>query len=341
MRQPEYRNVVVTAYQGVSLLDLSGPLEAFRVAAAFAGPGQRGGSYQCTVVSARGGRVQTADGVELITESTHKLCGTQIDTLIIPGAFAVEDVTRDRALVEWVSNGARTCRRVCSVCIGSFLLAEVGLLNRRRAATHWMHASLLAARYPLVTVEPDAIFVKDGRFWSSAGVTAGIDLALALIEQDAGRELAINVARILVVYLKRAGGQSQYSALLSAQSESETFGELERWIAEHLTSDLRVESLANRMHMSPRNFARVYAEKRGRTPARAVEAIRVDAARRRLEQTDERITAIAEECGFSNEEQMRCAFVRILRIPPRDYRKRFATSKSAREVDTGEPDEQR
>lgn len=326
MRQREHRNVVVTAYHGVSLLDLSGPLEAFRVAAAFAGPGKRGGSYECTVVSAHGGRVQTADGVELITESTHKLRGTQIDTLIIPGAFAVEDVTRDRALVQWVSKRAPTCRRVCSVCIGSFMLAEAGLLNQRRAATHWMHASLLAERYPRVTVEPDSIFVQDGRFWSSAGVTTGIDLALALIEQDAGREAAMNVARILVVYLKRAGGQSQYSALLSAQSESEAFGELERWIAEHLTSDLRVESLASRVHMSPRNFARVYAEKRGRTPARAVEAIRVDAARRRLEQTDDRITTIAEACGFTSEEQMRCAFVRMLRIPPRDYRKRFATS---------------
>src|SRR5579864_4978271 len=177
MRQPEHRNVVVTAYQGVSLLDLSGPLEAFRVAAAFAGPGKDARSYHCTVVSARGGRVQTADGVELITQSIRKLRGSQIDTLIIPGAFAVEDVTRDRALVEWVGKRSRTCRRVCSVCVGSFLLAEAGLLNRRRAATHWMHASLLAERYPRVAVEPDSIFVQDGRFWSSAGVTAGIDLA--------------------------------------------------------------------------------------------------------------------------------------------------------------------
>jgi transcriptional regulator GlxA family with amidase domain len=177
-------------------------------------------------------------------------------------------------------------------------------------------------------VEPDAIFVRDGRVWSSAGVTTGIDLALALIEQDAGRQVAMSVARILVVYLKRAGGQSQYSALLAAQaeSESEAFGELERWIAEHLKSELRVDALAERVHMSPRNFARVYAERRGRTPAKAVEAIRVDAARRRLEETDERIESIAEACGFGGEEQMRCAFVRILRIPPREYRKHFASS---------------
>jgi transcriptional regulator GlxA family with amidase domain len=147
-----------------------------------------------------------------------------------------------------------------------------------------------------------------------------------LIEQDAGRALAMKVARILVVYLKRAGGQSQYSALLAAQAESdsESFSELERWMVEHLTSDLSVNALANRVHMSPRNFARVYSAKRGRTPAKAVEAIRVDAARRRLEETDDRVEAIAEGCGFSSEEQMRCAFLRVLKIPPRDYRKRFS-----------------
>jgi transcriptional regulator GlxA family with amidase domain len=189
-----------------------------------------------------------------------------------------------------------------------------------------MHAPLLATRHPRVTVEPDAIFVRDGAIWSSAGVTTGIDLALALIEQDAGREVAMNVARILVVYLKRAGGQSQFSVLLAAQAEpdSESFSELERWIVEHLKSDLSVNALADRVHMSPRNFARVYAAKRGRTPAKMVEAIRVDAARRRLEETDDRIESIAEGCGFSSEEQMRCAFLRILRIAPRDYRKRFS-----------------
>jgi transcriptional regulator GlxA family with amidase domain len=328
MHPPQCRHVVVTAYQGVSLLDLSGPLEAFRVAAAFARPDQRGGSYKCSVVSARGGRVKTADGVELLTESTQTLDKVQIDTLIVPGAFQVDDVTGDSALLKWVGKTARQCRRVCSVCIGSFLLAAVGALDGRRAATHWMHAKLLAERYPQVKVEPDAIFVHDGNFWSSAGVTAGIDLALALIEEDAGRDVAINVARILVVYLKRAGGQSQYSALLAAQaqSESEPFSDLERWIAEHLKEDLRVEALAKQVHMSPRNFARVYAEKRGHTPAKAVEAIRVDGARRRLEETSDRITSIAEDCGFTDEEQMRCAFIRVLRIPPREYRKRFTSS---------------
>lgn len=328
--EPAARRIAITAYQGVSLLDLAGPLEAFRVASSFAGEGGRRVAYECSVVSMRGGPVKTADGVAIVTQTVRSLAAAAIDTLIVPGAFAVDDVTRDRELVRWVGRKAATCRRVCSVCVGSFLLAAAGVLDGRRAATHWLHAPLLATRHPRVTVEPDAIFVRDGRIWSSAGVTTGIDLALALIEEDAGREIAMNVARILVVYLRRAGGQSQYSALLAAQteSESETFSALERWIAEHLKKDLAVETLAQRVNMSPRNFARVYAEKRGRTPAKAVEAIRVDAARRRLEETGDRIAAIAEDCGFSNEEQMRCAFIRVLKIPPREYRRRFATVES-------------
>jgi len=322
------RRVVITAYDGVSLLDLAGPLEAFRVASSFDGPRGRRAAYECSVVSVRGGAVKTADGVALITDPVRTLSKTQIDTLIVPGAFSVDDVTRDRDLVRWVGKRAAACRRVCSVCVGSFLLAQAGLLDGRRAATHWLHAPLLATRYPRVAVEPDAIFVRDGRVWSSAGVTTGIDLALALIEEDAGRQVAMNVARLLVVYLKRSGGQSQYSALLAAQSESEskTFDPLDRWMAENLKDDLRVEALAARVHMSPRNFARAYVEKRGCTPAKAVEAIRVDAARRHLEETERRIESIAEDSGFSSEEQMRCAFIRILGIPPREYRMRFATT---------------
>jgi transcriptional regulator GlxA family with amidase domain len=326
MRPPKARRIVFAVYEGISLLDLAGPLEAFRVASAFGRPSGRLATYECSVVSVRGGPVKTANGVALVTDSVRTLSRTQIDTLIVPGAFLLDDVTRDRDLVQWVKKKAPTCRRVCSVCVGSFLLAAAGVLDGRRAATHWMRAALLATRHPQVAVEPDAIFVHDGRVWSSAGGTTGIDLALALIEEDAGRQVAMNVARMLVVYLKRAGGQSQYSVLLAAQAESDSdsFSELERWIVEHLKSDLSVDALANRVHMSPRNFARVYAAKRGRTPAKMVELIRVDAARRRIEETDDRIESVAEGCGFSNEEQMRCAFLRTLSIPPRDYRKRFS-----------------
>jgi transcriptional regulator GlxA family with amidase domain len=323
------RHIVLAVYDGVSLLDLSGPLEAFRVASAFGQNRIRRVHYKCIVVSSRGGQVDTADSVSLLTQSIRSLDSTEIDTLIVPGAFKVEDVIRDAKLIKWIAKRAPKCRRVCSVCVGSFMLAAAGILDGRRAATHWMHTGLLAQMHPKVLVEPDAIFVRDGRLWSSAGVTTGIDLALALIEEDCGREVAIEVARMLVVYLKRAGGQSQYSALLADQAESDAdiFAELDRWIAENLRADLSVEALAERAHMSPRNFARQYARKRGRTPAKAVDAIRLDAARRRLEETDNRIEMIAEACGYSGEEQMRAAFVRALQISPRDYRKRFATSK--------------
>src|SRR5215468_10933499 len=328
MQPTKSRQIIFTVYKGVSLLDLAGPLEAFRIADAFSSSRGRRAPYECTVVSSRGGRVMTADGVELNTKAARKAAMNQIDTLVVPGGFFVDDVTRDRTLVQWIAKTAPGCRRVCSVCVGSFLLAEAGLLDGRRAATHWMHAPLLANRYPAVTVEPDAIFVRDGRVWSSAGVTSGIDLALALIEQDAGRKVAMDVARMLVVYLKRAGGQSQYSALLAAQaqSDSDMFNDLEQWIAEHLKNDLRIEALAERVHTSPRNFARLYAKTRGRTPAKAIEAIRIDAARRRLEEAADRIATIAEDCGFSDEEQMRVAFVRVLGVPPREYRRHFAPS---------------
>jgi len=329
--QFESRRVVIVAYEGVSLLDLAGPLEAFTVARAFATE-QGDVRYECSVVSSKGGAVPTADGVRILTDPIHALDESTIHTLIVPGAFLVDDVTRDQALVQWFRERGPACKRVCSVCAGTFLLADAGLLEGRRAVTHWMHCDRLQSRFPTVQVEPNAIYVRDGSVWSSAGVTTGIDLALALIEEDAGRRVAMKVARLLVVYLKRAGGQSQYGPLLAAQAESqgEAFDDLERWIAEHLQEDLSVEALARRVAMSPRNFARVYAAKRNRTPAKAVEAIRIDAARRLLEETSDRISDIAEQCGFSNEEQMRWAFARNLGISPREYRRRFPPASEPR-----------
>jgi transcriptional regulator GlxA family with amidase domain len=243
------RRIVIAVYNGVSLLDVGCALESFRIASEFACARCLRLDYKCSVVSSRGGKVKTADGVvAILTDSIRTLDRMTIDTLIVPGAFLVEDVTKDTELIKWVAARAPKCRRVCSVCVGSFLLAAAGIINGRRAATHWMHAPLLAKQHPDVRVEPDAIFVRDGRVWSSAGATTGIDMALALIEEDGGRDLAIHVARMLI--------------------------------------------------------ARVYAEKRGRTPAKAVEAIRLDAARRRLEETDDRIETIAYDCGYGGEEQI-------------------------------------
>jgi transcriptional regulator GlxA family with amidase domain len=268
----------------------------------------------------------TADGVSLMTSPASELDGVSVDTLIVPGAFEVETMTRDSAAIAWVRERAPSFRRVCSVCVGSFLLAAAGLLRGRRAATHWMHCDRLSLQHPEIAVERDSVYVRDGAVWSSAGVTTGVDLALALIEEDYGRAIAMHVARVLVVYLRRSGGQPQYSALLSAQVESDcdTFDDLDRWIAENLTADLRIEVLAKRVGMSPRHFARVYTKKRGRTPARAVEAIRVDAARNLLEQSAQRLTDIALRCGFGDQERMRAAFTRRVGIAPRAYRRRFA-----------------
>lgn len=325
MSAPEPIRVAIVTFEGVSLLDFSGPLHALRIASAH--PNHHGASvtYEWSVVSVSGGPVMTMEGVSLVTDPLSALDRHTIDTLIVPGARQVDEVCRDRELIDWVRRRAPECRRVCSVCIGTFLLAQAGLLDGRRVVTHWMHCGFLASRYPNLTVEPDAIYIRDGTIWTSAGVTTGVDLALALIEQDCGRTVAMHVARVLVVYLRRMGGQSQYSAPLAAQVESasDEFAELERWIVENLTADLRVERLAERVGMSPRNFARRYTESRKRTPARAVEALRIDAARRALAETDGRMGEIARSCGFTDEEHMRGAFVRHIGIAPRDYRDRF------------------
>ncbi len=318
--------VLVLAYPGVSLLDLGGPLETLCAASLHPQMQHRRPAYDCTVVSIDGGPVTTSDGVALVTEPVSAFDRVAADTLIVPGAFTVEEVIADPALIEWLRHAAVRFRRICSVCAGSFLLAEAGLLDGKRATTHWLHRHRLAREHESIAVEQDAIFVRDGSVWCSAGVTTGIDMALALVEEDCGRAIALHVARILVVYLKRSGGQSQYSALLAAQvaASDDRFDQLDRWILENLTEDLRIERLAERVGMSPRNFARVYRQERGRTPAKVVETLRIDAARRMLEETRHRIPDIALRCGFGDESAMRSAFTRQMGISPRDYRERFA-----------------
>jgi transcriptional regulator GlxA family with amidase domain len=211
------------------------------------------------------------------------------------------------------------------VCTGAFVLAEAGLLDGKRAATHWQSCARFAERYPKVAVDPDPIFVRQGRVYTSAGVTAGMDLALALVEEDHGHQIAREVARELVLFLKRPGGQSQFSAQLQTQfSDRAPLAELQAWIADHLAADLSVAALAHRVAMSPRNFARVFALSIGRTPARFVEQVRVEAARRRLEESRASVDEIAEKCGFGTRESMRRSFQRLLRVSPAAYRSRFA-----------------
>jgi transcriptional regulator GlxA family with amidase domain len=229
----------------------------------------------------------------------------------------------DPALVAWVRRRATQARRVASVCTGAFLLAAAGVLDGRRAVTHWKDCARLAQRFPAVHVEADPIFICDGPVWTSAGVTAGIDLALALVEEDLGRPTALDVARHLVVFLKRPGGQAQFSAALALQAADDRFGALHHWINHHLEDELPLSVLADQAGMSERSFSRHYAAATGQTPARAIERLRVEAARRLLSQSPTSVKRIARRCGFGSEETMRRSFLRLLAVTPQDYRSRF------------------
>jgi transcriptional regulator GlxA family with amidase domain len=314
------RRVVVVAFEGAQLLDIAGPCQSFASASEFASAG----GYVLTVVSPAGGLITTSAGISILTVPPSAVRGP-IDTLVVVGGPGAIAVTADRALVAHIRRWSARARRTCSVCTGAFLLAAAGLLDGRRATTHWAACHELQKRYPAVQVEPDPIFVQDGAIWTSAGVTAGIDLTLALIEADLGHAVAMRVARRLVVFLKRPGGQSQFSAPLSAQvAADDALGALHGWMAENLDADLKVEHLAARVGMSPRTFARIYTAKLGTTPAKTVERLRVEAARRALENDGAPVKLIAHRCGFGDEERMRRAFVRRLGVSPSDYRARFA-----------------
>jgi transcriptional regulator GlxA family with amidase domain len=242
----------------------------------------------------------------------------------VAGGPGVEAAAADPALLDWVRQRARQVRRVASVCTGAFLLAPAGVLDGRRAVTHWSFCEDLARRFPAVRVERDPIFVRDGPVWTSAGVTAGIDLALALVEEDLGRTIALAVARYLVVFLKRPGGQAQFSAALSLQAAEDRFGALHDWINAHLAADMSLPVLASQAGMSERSFSRRYAEATGLTPVRAVERLRVEAARRLLSESRLPVKRISQRCGFGSEETMRRSFLRLLSATPQEYRARFS-----------------
>jgi transcriptional regulator GlxA family with amidase domain len=326
MVKSKLRRVVVVCVPDAQLLDNAGPAQVFATAAELA---PAGAGYAISLVSRAGGVIATSSGIGIATVPWSTVRGP-IDTVVVAGGPGTRAALTDRALLARLRAWSHRARRTCSVCTGAFLLAEAGLLDGKRAATHWSRCGQLAARYPRVRVEPDPIFVRDGDVWTSAGVTAGIDLALALVEDDLGHDLAMTVARGLVVFLKRPGGQSQFSAPLSAQMTAQTAGDangldaLHAWMSEHLGADLRVERLAARAGMSPRTFARVYAGTVGTTPAKTVERLRVEAARRALEDGRAPIKQVAHRCGFGDEERMRRAFVRRLGVSPSEYRERFA-----------------
>jgi len=311
----------------MGLLDLTGPQTAFWAAdkymRALGHPG-----YERHTVSLHGGLVRSVEGVALATAAVADFAqrSDAIDTIVVPGAPEIETVLDESAgTVTWLREASFGARRTASVCTGAFLLAEAGLLQGKRAATHWAMADLLGQRFPSLEVDHDAIFVRQQRIWTSAGVTAGIDLALALIEEDCGRAVAMRVARELVVFMKRPGGQAQYSELLQAQSgDGAAFDALHAWLSDNLgDSSISVDSLAERASMSSRNFSRVYKEKTGRAPGKAVELFRLEAARRLLEHSESNIDQIARQCGFGDEDRMRISFQRNLGVTPSAYRKRF------------------
>ncbi len=327
MRNAATRLICFLAFDGVNGLDIAGPLEAFSQATRLCKSRNGDVPYRLVVGSVMGGMVETNAGLKLFTQRLRSFPGARpIDTFIVPGGRS--DNPPPQALVSWIRKSAPATRRICSVCTGAFALAAAGLLARRRATTHWMSATALANHYPDIKVEPDRIFIHDPPVWTSAGISAGIDLALALIEDDLGHEVAMETAKRLVLYLRRQGGQTQYSTALAAQTAAGgRFAKLHAWMAEHLDKDLRVERLAAAAGMSPRTFARTYLDQVGSTPAKMVEAIRVEAACRALETTRLSLKQVAVTSGFGDEQNLRRAFLRRRGVPPLDYRARFASDK--------------
>jgi transcriptional regulator GlxA family with amidase domain len=317
------RVIEVLAFPAVQLLDVTGPVQVFASANDFAAEAGTMPPYEVHIVTQGGQSVTASAGVALATRPLPAP-GSALDTLVIAGGPGVAAAASDSALVDWVRQRTEDARRVASVCTGAFLLAASGALDGKRAATHWSVCAEFARRFPAVRVESDPIFVRDGTVWTSAGVTAGIDLALALVEEDLGRAAALAVARYLVVFLKRPGGQAQFSAVLSLQAGDDRFGALHEWINQHLAGDISLPVLARQAGMSERSFSRRYAEATGMTPGRAVEQLRLEAARRLLLETRLPVKRIAQRCGFGSEETMRRSFNRLLAVAPQDYRARFS-----------------
>jgi transcriptional regulator GlxA family with amidase domain len=318
------RAIEVLTFPAVQLLDVTGPVQVFASANDLAANSGGAPPYRVKLVTQGDESVRSSAGVAL-TAAPLSRRSEALDTLLVAGGEGAEAASDNPALVKWVRERAARARRVASVCTGAFVLAAAGLLDGRRAATHWKECARLAQRFPAVRVEPDPIFVCVGPVWTSAGVTAGIDLALALVEEDLGRSIALAVARYLVVFLKRPGGQAQFSAALALQAADDKFGALHDWINGHLASDLSLSVLADQAGMSERTFSRHYAEATGQTPARAIEQLRVEAARRLLSESRLPVKRIAQRCGFGSEETLRRSFHRLIAITPQDYRARFGT----------------
>jgi transcriptional regulator GlxA family with amidase domain len=324
------RSLLIVLFDGVQSLDVTGPLEVFHGANRWCEANGAVPAYAIATASLGGQTVRTSSGLGLVPNADLASVTDTPDLLLVPGGAGAR--RRDPDLVAWLREHAGAALadevgavvRLASVCTGAFLLAEAGLLNGRKVTTHWERCAMLADQYPGLTVDPDPIFIKDGNLATSAGVTAGIDLALALVEDDLGREAALSIARALVVFLRRPGSQSQFSAQLSAQlADRQPLREVQQWIADYPAADLSVDALAERASLSPRQFARAFAAETGMPPGRYVDRARLEAARRHLEDTAEGVEGAARACGYRTPEAMRRAFVKALGVSPAEYRRRF------------------
>jgi len=315
------RRVEVVAFRGAQLLDVTGPLQIFASANEFAAESGRATPYAVSLVS-RESTVVTSSGLKLFANPLPNTPEAP-DTLVVAGGGGVDDAMANDRLVEWIRFRAGMARRTVSVCTGAFLLAEAGLLDGRSAVTHWARCVELAQRFPSIKVHSKPIFVRDGAVWTSAGVTAGMDLCLALVEEDLGREIALAIARDLVMFLKRPGDQAQYSLTLSLQ-KVQRFEQLHSWIQENLSADLTTPALARQCGMSERTFIRRYGDETGYTPARMVERLRIECAQRMLAETDEPLKIVALRSGFRSEAILRRSFARVVSMSPNDYRRVWA-----------------
>jgi transcriptional regulator GlxA family with amidase domain len=324
------RRIAILALPKTALSDLAGPYEAFLSAGRLGRERLKINQpyYDVTLLSIGGSSITTLSGLSITGAFPFHEYQAPPDTLVVAGEPDSLDGSGDQsALFDWLRGMALESRRVCSVCTGAFCLAEAGLLDRRQVTTHWTHASTLARRYPAVHVNPEPLFMRDGKFYSSAGCTAAMDMSLALIDEDLGVAIATEIAQAALMYLRRPGRQAQISPLLKLQmSEREPLRNLQSWMLEHLHLPLTVEDLAREAHMSPRNFARSFVTAVGTTPARFLETLRLEAARRRLEETGRSMDQIASECGFGSAEVMRRSFVRSFGTPPSVYRRETGTA---------------
>ena len=316
------RLVVFVVYPDIVLLDLVGPLQVFSHAL---DAKTRDNGYECAVVSVSGDMTPTNTVISIPTVPVSEVSKRDIHTLVVVGGDGAIPGMRDPVLVKTVQKLAENAARICSVCSGALILAAAGLLDGRRAVTHWDDCTMLANEFPRVRVELDPIFIKDGNTWTSAGITAGIDMALAITAEDLGRQSALEMARSMVAQMVRSGGQSQYSPTLGRQltDRAGRFEGLHSWISDNIASALTVETLAQQVGMSARNFARTYTKTMGQTPAKSVEAIRIESAQDFLESTSNGLKEIAVACGFKDEDRMRRAFLRTLNVSPSEYRRNF------------------